>query len=63
MDETGLQEGESFKGKVLGHVHVRRTENDSLEASCWVSIIESITADGERLTPIVIFQGENPQAQ
>ena len=61
MDETGVQEGESLTGKVLGSRLVKHTEIKKSEATTWVTILEAITATGRRLTPAVVFTGNTLQ--
>jgi hypothetical protein len=59
MDENGVQEGESEQGKVLGTRLTKRAWKKKADATAWVTIAESITADGNRLTPLVIFTGQS----
>ncbi|RYP47539.1 hypothetical protein DL768_006416 [Monosporascus sp. mg162] len=63
MDEIGVQEGETKKGRVIGTVLTMRGPRKVSEATAWVTIIEAITANGRRLTPVVIFTGLNLQGQ
>jgi 4-hydroxybenzoate polyprenyltransferase len=63
MDEHGLQEGESSKNKVVGTALTKVGPRQHSETTNWVSILETITADGRALTPAVIFQGEHLQGQ
>ncbi|RYP80769.1 hypothetical protein DL770_006089 [Monosporascus sp. CRB-9-2] len=63
MDELGVQEGETKKGRVIGTVLAKRGPRKVPEATTWVTITEAITANGRRLTPVVIFTGFNLQGQ
>ena len=63
VDETGIQEGESRAGKVLGSVLIRHPEVKQSSATTWVTIIEAIVANGRRLTPAIIFTGRSLQGQ
>ncbi|RFN40377.1 hypothetical protein FIE12Z_13058 [Fusarium flagelliforme] len=63
VDETGLQLGETNDGIVAGTVMTASSERMKSDNSTWSSIIESVSADGRRLKPCVIFTGENLQGQ
>ncbi|KAL8402246.1 hypothetical protein RB596_008852 [Gaeumannomyces avenae] len=63
MDETGVQEGESRAGKVVGSALTKATEVKQSDCTTWATIIEAITAAGARLTPVVIFTGSSLQGQ
>jgi DDE superfamily endonuclease/Tc5 transposase DNA-binding domain len=63
MDENGVQEGETEQGKVLGTRLTRRSWKKKSDATAWVTIVESITAIGNRLSPLVIFPGQSLQAR
>jgi 4-hydroxybenzoate polyprenyltransferase len=63
MDEHGLQEGESLHGKVVGSSLTKRGPRQHSDATTWVTILETILADGRYLTPAVIFTGEHLQGQ
>ncbi|WKT54119.1 hypothetical protein QSH57_004703 [Fusarium oxysporum f. sp. vasinfectum] len=63
VDETGVQLGETNGGTVAGTVMTPSSERIKSDNSTWSSILESISADGRRLTPTVVFKGENLQGQ
>jgi 4-hydroxybenzoate polyprenyltransferase len=63
LDETGVQEGETIAGIVAGTVLTSSSEKIQSDASAWISILETISADGRRLTPTVIFTGLSLQGQ
>ncbi|KAI8412582.1 hypothetical protein FOFC_05840 [Fusarium oxysporum] len=63
VDETGAQLGETNGGTVAGTVMTPSSERIKSDNSTWSSILESISADGRRLTPTVVFKGENLQGQ
>jgi hypothetical protein len=63
MDETGIQEGETGNGTVIGHSRSSRTRIRKSEATSWVSIIEYISPLGSRGTPGYIFSGRSVQSQ
>jgi hypothetical protein len=63
IDEHGLREGESRAGKVLGTSLTPRSYVTSSDATAWVTVIECGTAEGVRLPPCVILQGEDLQGQ
>lgn len=62
-DETGVQEGETYAGKVLGTVLTTFAELLKSDSTLWISILETISALSRRLTPLVIFTGNNLQGQ
>jgi Tc5 transposase DNA-binding domain/helix-turn-helix, Psq domain len=57
MDEHGMQELETYAGTVIGTILTKRALVTSSDATTWVSVIEAGTAEGKRLTPVVIFTG------
>ena len=63
MDEYGFQELESTKGKVFGTALIKKVYLITIDASTWVSIIECSTAEGKRLSLVVIFTGASLQGQ
>jgi 4-hydroxybenzoate polyprenyltransferase len=63
LDETGVQEGETIAGIVAGTVLTSSSEKIQSDASAWISILETISADSRRLTPTVIFTGLSLQGQ
>jgi hypothetical protein len=63
MDEHGMQELNTISGTVIGNSLANRALVTSSSATTWVSIIEAGTAEGKRLTPVVIFTGASLQGQ
>ncbi|SPJ88701.1 related to transposase [Fusarium torulosum] len=63
VDETGVQQGETDFGIVAGTTLTSISEKIKADSTTWSSIIESISADGRRLTPCVIFTGNELQGQ
>ncbi|KAF6525503.1 hypothetical protein HZS61_011298 [Fusarium oxysporum f. sp. conglutinans] len=63
IDETGVQLGETDGGVVAGTVMTASSERIQSESSTWSSILEAVSADGRRLTPCVVFTGQNLQGQ
>jgi 4-hydroxybenzoate polyprenyltransferase len=63
MDENGLQEGETSGSRVPGSSLTRRTFKKASDNTNWVTIAEYITPTGQRLTPLIIFQGATLQVQ
>jgi 4-hydroxybenzoate polyprenyltransferase len=63
MDEHGLQEGESSKGKVVGTALTKAGLRKHSKSTEWASILETITADRRALTPVVILKGKHLQEQ
>lgn len=64
VDEHGMQEAESTEGgKVIGDSLTSRAYKQTSKATTWVSVIESVTAEGRRLTPVVVFTGASLQGQ
>jgi 4-hydroxybenzoate polyprenyltransferase len=61
VDETGVQIGETNGGIVAGTAMTSSSERIKSDNTTWSSIIESVSADGRRLTPYVVFTGENLQ--
>jgi len=57
MDEHGMQEGETEAGTVIGDSLTPKALVTSSKGTTWVSIIEAATAEGIKLTPVVIFTG------
>ena len=59
FDETGVAEGETSFGRVLGTSLTKEsivTDSDSRE---WATINECVSASGQRLAPCVVFVGNN----
>jgi hypothetical protein len=69
FDETGLQEGHGSNSKVVGassRADGRRNRHAIVKGGntrTWVSIIESVNAEGNCIPPVVIFKGASVQAQ
>ncbi|KAG7403314.1 hypothetical protein Forpe1208_v016670 [Fusarium oxysporum f. sp. rapae] len=63
MDEHGLQEGLTKSGMVLGDALTKRAIVTESDWRNWVSILESGNAEGRRLRPTVVFQGDCLQEQ
>jgi len=61
MDETGIALGVCTNSRVLGDARKKKAYVKSPENREWVSIIESISADGRKLQCLVIFKGKNLQ--
>jgi hypothetical protein len=64
MDEHGIAKGKCVNSLVLStsnkkHTYVESPE--SPESREWVSILESINANGSSTTPLIIFKGQNLQ--
>jgi len=52
-----MQEGETEAGTVIGDSLIPRALVTSSEGTTWVSIIEAVTVEGVKLTPVVVFTG------
>jgi 4-hydroxybenzoate polyprenyltransferase len=63
LDEIGVQEGESLAGVVAGTVLTTSSEKIQSDASAWISILETISATGQRLTPCIVYTGKTSQGQ
>lgn len=50
MDKHGIQEGEAAPGIVIGDALTPRALVKSSDDTTWVSIMETVTADGRRPT-------------
>ena len=62
MDETGLALGVGRNQFVLGNAERPQTYIKTPNNREWVSIIETIAADGRLLQPLVIFKGQSLQS-
>ena len=62
MDETGFQEGENTKSKVIGSIDIRGAQLGSSGNTAWITIIECIRANGTSLQPSIIFKSVNAQS-
>lgn len=63
IDEYGMQELEIRAGTVIGSSLTRRAIVTASDDTTWVSVIECGTAEGKRLSPVVIFTGASLQGQ
>ena len=63
MDETGVAEGETRAGKVIGSSLTKHATRTKGSAGEWVSILECVNASGSRIKPVVVFTGANLQGQ
>lgn len=61
MDETGIALGICTNTRVLADARKKKAYIKSPENREWVSIIESISADGRKLRPLTIFKGQSLQ--
>ncbi|CCF41338.1 transposase [Colletotrichum higginsianum] len=63
MDETGILEGQGSNGLVLGMSETKSVRKKQPGSRAWVSIIECISALGQRLHPLIIYKGKTVQQQ
>ncbi|UPK99848.1 hypothetical protein LCI18_010783 [Fusarium solani-melongenae] len=63
VDETGVAEGETQARRVIGTSLTRYSYVQESDSRTWVLILESVSAAGRRLTPVVIFTGKTLQGQ
>lgn len=61
VDEIGVSGREFRRYKVLGTFATITLDVSEVESSNWTSILESITATGRRLTPVMVLEGESLQ--
>ena len=61
VDEHGIALGVCANTRVIGKAGKKRTYMQSPENREWVSIIETISATGKHIRPVVIFKGQNVQ--
>ena len=61
MDEAGIALGICTNSMVLGDSRKKRTYVRSLQNREWVSGVETISATGRSIRPIIIFKGKNLQ--
>ena len=59
MDESGIALGACINSIRLGDASKKTTLIQSPEDREWVSIMESILALGQSITPLVIFKGKH----
>ncbi|KJZ69327.1 hypothetical protein HIM_11285 [Hirsutella minnesotensis 3608] len=63
FDETGIVEGEFRAGRVLGSSLTKRSIVVDGGTGQWVTILECVSASGQRLTPCVVYTGSRLQGQ
>lgn len=63
IDEHSIQELETRAGTVIGSSLTRRAIVTASDDTTWVSVIECGTAEGRRLSPVIIFTGTSLQGQ
>jgi 4-hydroxybenzoate polyprenyltransferase len=63
INKAGLLEGQGSNGIVLGSSESRAILKIQLGSRIWTSFIECISATGQTLSPLVIFQGKTLQQQ
>jgi hypothetical protein len=61
MDEAGIALGICTNSMVLGDSRKKRTYVRSPQNREWVSVVETISAAGRSIRPIIIFKGKNLQ--
>jgi hypothetical protein len=61
IDETGIALGVRDNSQVLASAHKRKAYVRSPENREWVSIVECVSATGQKLRPVVIFKGQSLQ--
>jgi hypothetical protein len=61
MDEHGIAMGKCINSFVLSTSNKKRTYVESPESREWVSILECINGNGNSITPLIIFKGQNLQ--
>jgi hypothetical protein len=61
MDETGLALGVCTNTRVLASSSKRKAYIKTPENHEWVSIIETISATGRKLSPVIVFKGQHLQ--
>ncbi|KAI1006100.1 hypothetical protein K3495_g2120 [Podosphaera aphanis] len=62
MDEHGIALGFCANSMVLASSGKKRTYVKSPQSREWVSIIETISASGQPIGPLIIFKGSNLQS-
>ena len=63
MDEAGIMEGLGANGLVVGASELRKALIKEPKRGCWMTFIECISASGNSLPPLVIFNGKSVQQQ
>jgi hypothetical protein len=61
MDETGLALGVCNNSQVIASSHKKKAYKKTPENREWVSIVECVSATGQRLRPAIIFKGKHLQ--
>jgi hypothetical protein len=62
MDETGIALGVCSNSQVIASAHKKKAYTKSPDNRQWVSIVETVSAAGQRLRPAVIFKGKHLQS-
>src|SRR5205814_334362 len=64
-DEAGIREGQGINGLVLrsSQVNPKATNVKGNQSRSWTSLIETISATGKALSPVIIFKGKSVQVQ
>ena len=63
MDEAGFIEGQGDNGLVIGSAQSKSVKRKDSGSRLWTSFIECISASGQSLLPLVIFEGKSVQQQ
>jgi hypothetical protein len=63
MDETGTQLGACNNQIVLGSSHKKSTRIKTPNEREWVTAIETISAAGKKIRPLIVFKGQSVQLQ
>ena len=63
MDETGIMEGMRAAQKVLMPSSMKKVWVKQQKRNTWTTIIECVSAEGNYLPPVVIWQGKSVQQQ
>ena len=63
MDETGIMEGMRAAQKVLVPSSMKKVWVKQQKRNTWTTIIECVSAEGNYLPPVVIWQGKSVQQQ
>ena len=63
MDEAGIMEGQGTNGLVVGSANRRFVQRKQPGSKAWTSFIECINAEGQALSPLVLFKGKTVQQQ
>ena len=63
MDETGIMEGMRTAQKVIAPSSTKKVWIKQQKRNTWTTIIECVSAEGNYLPPVVIWQGKSVQQQ